>query len=340
MLATSSIEAESLEPVKLTVSDESGVARIREAVCSGVPFAQAALRTHQPMHVRGPAGAIPTQTRVLGTWPDGSVKWLLVQFLADCPANTDCVYDLVPGDAPLSKPRLRTENRRDAIVVDTGPLRVEMPKNSLALFRSVQLRGATESVRILDDVSPMRFALSDGSVHTSSGVEPEIVELEETGPIRATVRQVGWLQDAAGNRSYKVDMRLRFYDGQAYVKAEQTFICLGQPELHQISEIAVDFTPGLGAEQQFILPADAGTIEAEARQRPFGHTRGGRRHGLQIGSVAGAARSQKQAGWLGGASRRPRRLRGGDPRLLAPGTQIDRVGRRETEARPLERPQW
>ena len=269
MLATSSIEAESLEPVKLTVSDESGVARIREAVSSGVPFAQAALQTNQPMHVRGPAGAIPTQTRVLGTWPDGSVKWLLVQFLADCPANTDCVYDLGPGDAPLSKPQLRTENRRDAIVVDTGPLRVEMPKNSLALFRSVQLRGSTESVRILDDVPPMRFALSDGSVHTSSGVAPEIVELEETGPIRATVRQVGWLQDAAGNRSYKVDTRLRFYDGQAYVKAEQTFICLGQPELHQISEIAVDFTPDLGAEQQFILPADAGTIEGELA---YGHS--------------------------------------------------------------------
>ena len=264
LLAISCIETESLVPVKITINDASGIARIGEAVCSGIPFAQGTLQPNQPVHVRDADGdGIPTQIKVLGSWPDGSVKWLLVQFFANCAANSEAVYHLASGIGPAPELPLKIYDRRDEIILDTGPLKVEIPRNKLALFRSVQLRGATEPVRLLDNVSPMQFVLADGSAHTSSGVKPETVIVEETGPLRATIRQVGWLRDAADNRSYKLDTRLRFYAGETYVKAEQTFICLGQPELHEVKEIFIDLKPDLGANQQFELPAGTGTIQGE-----------------------------------------------------------------------------
>ena len=262
LVAVSYVEAQPPDPVKLTVSDATGIARVREAVCSGVPFAQGTLSVGQSMHVRIPGGeTIPTQTKVLGTWPDGTVKWLLVQFLADCPANTDRTYHFVPGDSPPPRTPLKIDEQPNEIIVDTGPVRLTIPKNDLALLGSVWLQEDDDSRQLLLDGSTMRFVLADGTVHDSSGSRPETITIEETGPVRATVHLVGWLQDAAGHRAYKLDTRMRFYAGQSYLKAELTFVCLGQPELHEVKEIAVELNPKLGMRQRFMLPVDSGIGE-------------------------------------------------------------------------------
>ncbi len=70
-------------PIALTVSDQIGAKRTGEAVCSGVPFARGVLQPDQPVHVvTEDDDPLVTQTKVLGQWQDGSVKWLLVQFFA------------------------------------------------------------------------------------------------------------------------------------------------------------------------------------------------------------------------------------------------------------------
>jgi len=96
--------------IVLKVEDTIGSARTNETVCSGVPFARGALRADQPVHVEGPDGtALPTQANVLGRWADGSVKWLLVQFAAACPAGADRQYHLVRGQGP-TPPESRRES--------------------------------------------------------------------------------------------------------------------------------------------------------------------------------------------------------------------------------------
>ena len=332
-VAISCVEAQPPVPVKLTVSDATGIARVREAVCSGVPFARGILSVGQSMQVRIPDGdAIPTQTKVLGTWPDGTVKWLLVQFLADCPANTDCTYYFVPGDSPTPEVPLRIDDRANEIVIDTGPLRLEVPKNDLAVLGSVWLRKDNESRQLLLDGSPIRFVLADGTVHTSSGSKPETITIEETGPVRATVHLVGWLQDDAGHRSYKLDTRLRFYAGQSYLKAELTFICLGQPELHEVKEIAVEFNPKLGEQQRFMLPVDSGVGEgliAEGRTALLT---------ANADMVCKSGPGGAKAGRLGGSCEQSGHLWNGCSRFLAPGAQGDRAGHRACEVGSLEQP--
>jgi len=248
--------------VRLTVADRLGIARVEEAVCSGVPFAKSTLRPDQPMHVETETGRpLPTQTRVLGRWPDGSVKWLLVQFLADCPPRAQRAYTLVPGNGPQPMCPVDVRQEADEIRIGTGWLRIRMPKNRLIGFDDVLLHSDEVDLRLASGGTPMRFVLADGSVHSSSKVKPDLVEVEETGPVRATVRTAGWLEGPRAERLYKLDTRWRFYAGQPCIKAEYTFICLGKPELHDIREIAVDLTPTLGNGHRFVLPGDAGTTE-------------------------------------------------------------------------------
>ena len=242
-------------PINLTVSDQIGAKRTDEAVCSGVPFARGALQPGDPVHVESGDGVpLVTQTKVLGQWPDGSVKWLLVQFSADCPANKERVYRLVSGEGPESESQLAVRDEDERIVIDTGPLLVNISKTRLAVPGDVRFRNPLKSTFFKGGL--FKFVLEDGAVHDTVGSTPEMVVVEEAGPLRATVRVVGWLQGPEQEHSYKLDARLRFYAGQSHVRADYTFICLGSPPLHHVKEISVEFSPELGDTAKFILPGD------------------------------------------------------------------------------------
>lgn len=68
------------------ISETAGIARDREYVRVSVPWARGELWADADLAVVGPAGQVlPFQRRVLKQWPDGSVKWLLVDFAASVP---------------------------------------------------------------------------------------------------------------------------------------------------------------------------------------------------------------------------------------------------------------
>jgi len=243
--------------ITLHVSDRLGAARRQEMICSGVPFAEGKAQPDELWYVATNAGQpLPTQTKVLGNWPDNSVKWLLVQFPADCPANSQVTYQLVPGLPPTPPQAVKVDESAEAVTVNTGALRLVVPKNELSMIGDVWRLEEGGQQQVLSGGTPMTFTLADGTTHSTRDVVPESVQVEESGPLRATVRVIGWLEGSDQQRLYKLDTRLRFYAGQSYIKAEYTFICLGQPELHHIKEISVDLKPLVGDNSSFVLPGE------------------------------------------------------------------------------------
>ena len=72
------------DEVALTVREPSGVLREAWPVTSGVPIPQGRLRRARRVALRDAQGpAIPVQAEVLSRWPDGSVRWLLLDFQVD-----------------------------------------------------------------------------------------------------------------------------------------------------------------------------------------------------------------------------------------------------------------
>src|SRR5439155_267280 len=67
-------------------------------------------------------------------WPDGSIRWLLVDFLADVAAGGQATYTLHDGSPP-QRPGggIRREERAETHVLDTGPLRVTVPGGAATL---------------------------------------------------------------------------------------------------------------------------------------------------------------------------------------------------------------
>jgi len=69
----------SIQTIELLLEEPAGVERNRWPVTRGIPFAEDVL--HDTAHLRlfDAAGQeVPLQAQVLTTWPNGSLRWLLL----------------------------------------------------------------------------------------------------------------------------------------------------------------------------------------------------------------------------------------------------------------------
>ncbi len=239
LLALCSLSIHATVRVEFTVAEPASVARSNEIVVSGVPFPEGALARGAALHVETAQGrALPTQTRVLGTWPDGSVKWVLVQFPASVEAGKQVRYFLVQGAAPLPAQAIHIDETPGAVLVSTGAMQVSISRRRFELLGAVS-RGGREVLR----GSPISFELANGVVHDSLRAVPDSIVVEDRGPVRATVKVGGWLLGPNGEKHYRIESRLRFFAGQTTVEGNHTFTVLGGEKLHQIRRISYDLMP-------------------------------------------------------------------------------------------------
>ncbi|MEW6749893.1 MAG: hypothetical protein AB1505_02830, partial [Candidatus Latescibacterota bacterium] len=164
----------------------------------GIPFGRGRLREAERVWVGAPDGsALPLQTEVLQRWPDGSVRWLLLDFAA--PGGTgDGIYTVTYGtEVEPAAPRagLRVEAADSAVVVDTGALRFTARLGGAGLLEDVVLQGDSEPLgRALEGEVTVR----DGWQRTRFSAVAETLTVEAAGPERATVLVAGRL--LAGDR--------------------------------------------------------------------------------------------------------------------------------------------
>ncbi len=85
-------------PVPLTVTETTGVDRDNENVTSGIPFPEGVLRSPANVRLMNEKGQeVRLQTRVTGTWRDGSIQWLLLDFPCTVAAHHARKFNLAWG---------------------------------------------------------------------------------------------------------------------------------------------------------------------------------------------------------------------------------------------------
>jgi hypothetical protein len=217
--------------VRLSVEEPSGVERKQWPVTSGIPFAQGALRDEQTTALLDATGReVPLQTETLVRWPDGSVRWLLVDFQIDLAAKQKGAVTLRYGGnvrrSAVEKP-VRIVRQTDATVtIEPGPVRLEYdPKHFMP--QGTAWLGAGKDRRITSNSDADGIALYDEkgqqfSAH-GSAAHPAEFTVEQSGPIRACLRVSG--EHASGDaHMFRYIARIHVWRGQPYARVFYTFI--------------------------------------------------------------------------------------------------------------------
>ncbi|MCA2222244.1 exo-rhamnogalacturonan lyase family protein [Nonomuraea aurantiaca] len=238
-----------------------------QGVTWGVPWARGTVERDSPFALTDPEGrAVPVQSWVTATWPDGSVKWSAHAIAPQ--ARPAASYELTvarpaadQGELTAAQPGADQDNaagvnaaglpersvtvvREDGVLrVSTGPVTWTIEEAGDTLARSVS-HGSREIARDVRLVSLHQDGPTpdEGGTVTreqATGIVREVT-VEQDGPVRAVVRLTG---DHGGRLPFTV--RLYFYAGAEDVRVMHTFVWDGDPER--------DFLAGLGLRADVVM---------------------------------------------------------------------------------------
>ncbi len=243
--------------VPLTLKETQGVERKQWPVHFGVPMPEGIIKDTRQLHLLDTSGReVPCQFTVLSRYwgKDGSIRWVLLDFLADIPARGKAVYTLTNGGkGTVAGGGVRVEEKEDAITLDNGRLKVVVSKKRCNLFEAVYVDGkavfkasehdgprcTTEKQSFehrfggdwnLHGWSRMRREFDknpiDEAVYFGNIGKPYKVEVERNGPIHAIVRVSGsFLPGEEGKKvlpfgPYNFTYRIHVYKGQDWIRVE------------------------------------------------------------------------------------------------------------------------
>ena len=221
--------------VPLEVANEAPVGRRDWPVTAGVPFPQGALMAAQNTRVLNRSGdEIPLQTALLAEWPDGSVKWLLLDFQATVGAGDCAEYRLEFGHAVVRRgdpPSARVEvvENDTQIALHSGPLKILLDHRAPCFPGRVWIDASGDGEfstdeEITDPRSPgsMELVIAAGTTYSTRD-GPCSVAVEERGPLRSVVKVQGQHQAADGSRMFTYVTRINAYAGKDFIRILHTW---------------------------------------------------------------------------------------------------------------------
>jgi hypothetical protein len=187
---------------------------VPQPIQAGIPFAPGRLHEADSLslvHVSGTA--IPAQAEVLARWPDGSIKWLLLD--AVCPAlgAGGSAWNLRRALSCLPGQRVLCQESSEAIVVQTGPAKFTIDSKQPSLLQQVTCGG-----KHLFSTSGMQVRLMDTRGRKSACTIDRTV-VETCGPVRTTIRMDGQF---TGRAPCRWVARLCFYAGTGLMRVRFT----------------------------------------------------------------------------------------------------------------------
>ena len=253
--------------IPLHVDEPAGVDRAAWPVTFGVPFPRGEVASAGNVRlVDGVDAEVPLQVTRTAVWPDGSLKWGLLDFQTDLAAGRDRTLQLqfgagVTRRAPETP--LKVVRRGKGVEVTTGPLRFAVrPGRHLFLDRvwldergrfgdrSEMVRGAGGRRSFLDYLHACEDRDVEGFCVAGetdrSLVRVDRVTVEEAGPLRVVVAVSGVYQHRHLPESPAI-VRIHAYAGKSFVKVFHTFTYTGSPKQDYLQAMGLGLPVGLKA---------------------------------------------------------------------------------------------
>lgn len=218
-------------------------------VRSGVPLPRGQVAAGTPFALRDAQGKpVPLVTTETSHWSDGSVRWVLCEFVARHSGR----YRLVPGAAPAAPARpVQVRKRGRTLRVGNGLVELKLSAApGPGVFAGLSCKGGLEMGEMDFQIKLNRVGWRD----TFRARRRRLV-VESAGPLCAVVRLEGEMVDAQGQRFGPWRARLQIWAGLPYLlmdwrlvnESDQAMAMLldwsANLQLPDLSGATVDFGP-------------------------------------------------------------------------------------------------
>jgi hypothetical protein len=204
--------------IKIHFEKLSRLDRHKEPCNVAIPFKEGELKDLSNIVISDGENQVLSQLKVTAKWQDGSVKWLLVKFLADLPGNKAKDYFLNFDKAEVincdEKLEVFIEDGR--LKVDTGKLQILFSnKGESGLFNNLIHEG---TVYTKDEIVGPVIYDSNSEEWQASILEEWIVV--EQGPVEAIIEAKGKHINKKGEQWIDYAMRAHFFAGKPWIKLD------------------------------------------------------------------------------------------------------------------------
>ncbi len=206
--------AAALAPIGIAVTERDGVARRQWPLNVSVPLPRGELRPDRSVSVVDADGGLaPVQARPLVRWPDGSVRWLLVDTVTDLSPHQTRNLRVIASRARAPAVRATAMESQAGVTIDTGAVRFTVPRTHFAFVDALQPRDRqAPAVRAVTST-----LVAEGETHAAQA--PSELHLVDAGPLRVRVD----LRGTYGS-GFDYEIRIEAYAGQPLVHVWHTFI--------------------------------------------------------------------------------------------------------------------
>ena len=154
----------------------------------GLPISQGELVSAENATVLDTSGhALPTQNRAMATWPDGSVKWLYLDFRHDFSSSAHGQYSVAYGNQRkqiVPSTSVQIQESANGLEVDSGAIRFSVPKARFGLLENV--RTATDKLLQREPIS-IDILEASGAKWRALDLPVETLRVEQSGPLHAVI---------------------------------------------------------------------------------------------------------------------------------------------------------
>jgi len=192
-----------------------------EPVTAGIPFAPGVVTAGDAIDVTDPNGLpLPVQILPLARWPDGSVRWALLDVViaASGHERESVTIRALRGAARPRAARTPMEIREvaDRYWVDTGAAHAAVSRDVCAPFVALQHSQAMDTAMTRSEIT-----LVD-AVGIVFRPRPHQVVVETHGAVRVTLRSRGEFRGNGGEPLCRFDARVSFFRGTSLVRLDFT----------------------------------------------------------------------------------------------------------------------
>lgn len=226
--------------IKLHFEKLSRFNRCMEPCNVAIPFPKGKLIDFSKIAISDGDKNFPSQSSVTSKWEDGSIKWLLVNFLADLPGNNSKDYycTLNETSSVLPYEKISIVENDDLLCINTGAIKVYL--NNLykkELFNKIESKNLSyENSKIVGPV-----ILNDSSESFKVLVGENGWDIVEEGPVRAIIQTKGKHYNYKDNAWMNFVIRIYAYAGKPWIKMDYQIINCENCEEQELKGIEIKF---------------------------------------------------------------------------------------------------